>query len=329
MKRCKICGRELKENEMCGCTLYDYRTKEEYIKLSVSKETVNNIKKFPQNLAETLSEINDDTDIRTVDGEYENELNIVDECIVPTEREIPVRQYRIARLSTPLLKKAYGRLQVTNKRVIFRAAGKSIVGQIITEKEFAVEEISGIEIKTDYRFSFVVLIISIIEIIVMIAALLLLFGSVIKFCDDNFSGVLTLLSIMYAIVAVFLSLVLSHKRALKAALFGATSGTFILLSMLSDSNENTPFMILLAILFGVISLVLSFLSGIVDDLHLIIKIKGASEAIDVSRKLFKDERSGFMLVKPWKDTLLAIQELGALINDIKQLGDNAIRKWDI
>ena len=40
-----------------------------------------------------------------------------------------------------------------------------------------------------------------------------------------------------------------------------------------------------------------------------------------------DEYSGFSEVLPGKDADLAIKEIGAIINDIKTLGDFAVEKW--
>lgn len=40
-----------------------------------------------------------------------------------------------------------------------------------------------------------------------------------------------------------------------------------------------------------------------------------------------DEYSGFTEVLPWEDTIMAMNELGALIDDLKKQGDYAIDKW--
>lgn len=49
-------------------------------------------------------------------------------------------------------------MQVTNKRVIFRAAGRSIGGRTTLQHEFSIGDISGVEARSDYKFSLLYLI---------------------------------------------------------------------------------------------------------------------------------------------------------------------------
>jgi ElaB/YqjD/DUF883 family membrane-anchored ribosome-binding protein len=94
---------------------------------------------------------------------YEREMSIVPDCISATENEIPVRQYNIAVLRNLLrFERAEGRLQVTNKRVIFRAAGSSLRGRTTLQQEFAMDAIAGIEAKNNYKYNFLFLIFALI-----------------------------------------------------------------------------------------------------------------------------------------------------------------------
>ena len=106
---------------------------------------------------------------------YERGMKIVPECISANENEIPVRQYNIAVLRN-LLKfdRAEGRMQVTNKRIIFRAAGRSIGGRTTLQHEYAINEIAGIEAGSNYRFSFLYLIFAF---LIIAAAGLIIYGS--------------------------------------------------------------------------------------------------------------------------------------------------------
>ena len=100
----------------------------EYFKVSVKKETVEKVKTTVSGIRDTISANADGFNgTKGGDAVYENDLLVVDQCVVPTEQEIPIRQYNIARLSTPLWKKAYGRLQVTNKR---RYLGRHVLQQV-------------------------------------------------------------------------------------------------------------------------------------------------------------------------------------------------------
>jgi hypothetical protein len=86
---------------------------------------------------------------------YERGMKIVPDCISAIENETPVKQYNIAVFRTLLkLERAEGRMQVTNKRVILRAAGRSVGGRTTLQHEFAINEIAGIEAKRNFKFSF-------------------------------------------------------------------------------------------------------------------------------------------------------------------------------
>ena len=42
---------------------------------------------------------------------------------------------------------------VTNRRILFRAAGTSLTGNLLQEHEFDLDELAGIEMHKDYKFS--------------------------------------------------------------------------------------------------------------------------------------------------------------------------------
>lgn len=63
-----------------------------------------------------------------------------------------------------------------------------------------------------------------------------------------------------------------------------------------------------------------------------IKTKGASGAIVIGsqKAMFSktgDDYSGFAEVMPWEDTVMAMSELGTMIDDLQKQGDYAIDKW--
>jgi len=321
MAKCEYCGRELADGEVCGCTQsgaaqqVDWKN---YFQLTLSKDALENAKKTLNTIRENLSE-NDFT--QGTGGPYENNMQITNECVVPTEQEIPVRQYNIAKLRTPLWKKAYGRLQVTNKRVLFRATGKSLAGPIEIENEFSLEEIGGVEIKSDYRFNFLMFLLSTWSISACMAVFYL-FASLIKRSESIVP--LSILSVVISLVSIAV-LVLVHSKTWKSALAGCASVAWNLLG----SVVGIKFWMFLGELFALVGIVMWILSALVDDLHIQLKIKGAHDAIEIGRKLRKDERSGFSVVQPWKDTGIAIRELGALIDDVKRLGNAGIKKWKV
>ena len=69
--------------------------------------------------------------------------------------------------------------------------------------------------------------------------------------------------------------------------------------------------------------------------NLVVKIKtnGAVGAVVIGsqKAMFKrdigDDYSGFVEVMPWEDTIMAMNELGTMIDDLQKQGDYAIEKW--
>ncbi|MCL2441770.1 MAG: hypothetical protein FWD14_08510 [Treponema sp.] len=90
---------------------------------------------------------------------YERGMRIVPDCIKANDNEVPVKQYNIAVLRTLFkFERAEGRLQITNKRIILRAAGRSVGGRTTLQHEFAINEVAGIEARNNFKFSFLFLV---------------------------------------------------------------------------------------------------------------------------------------------------------------------------
>ena len=121
------------------------------------------------------------------------------------------------------------------------------------------------------------------------------------------------------LIHLIYSISLTHDRSVRV----------VSATVFSGSDGLMWFCFICAGITSLMSFIMLILSGIVDDLQICIKVKGGHDALEIARKLPKDERSGFVTVKPWKDTQFAIRELGALINDIKLLGDAGIEKWKV
>lgn len=308
----------------------------EYFQISIKKETVEKVKtaagkarNFVSSMKEVASEkIEDISPVSAVDGAYENDLFVVDECIVPTEQEIPIRQYNIARLSTPLWKKAYGRLQVTNKRVLFRSTGKSLAGPVMIENEFSIEELSGIEIKSDYRFDLLTFFLSGIGTLLMWVLYVAAVSRISYWsAGEHAYAPVSFFCLLTICATVVLFIRVRRRYAYKSAALYAC-GSLMIIGMLLAGSMNV-LICMLAVLLLIGAFVMSIFAGIVDDLHILIKVKGAIGTIEIGRKLRSDERSGFAIVSPWKDTEIAIREIGALLDDVKRFGDAGIDKWKV
>lgn len=85
---------------------------------------------------------------------YERGKQIVPDLVAPCENEIPIRQYHVVDIRSRLQGLwAEGRIMVTNKRLLFRASGRSFIGRTRVEQEYELDEISGINISHGVRFS--------------------------------------------------------------------------------------------------------------------------------------------------------------------------------
>lgn len=158
-KFCKKCGTQINEGETCPkCADNSVPTSSVGTPpLSISKQkTTDNsqssIKKFLLSLKNRMGIGDPEND---GSGIYERGMLITPDSISSNEGEIPVKQYDVAVLRTRLkFMRAEGRMQVTNKRLLFRATGRSVRGRTTLQHEFAIDDIAGIEARRCFRFSF-------------------------------------------------------------------------------------------------------------------------------------------------------------------------------
>ena len=281
-------------------------------------------------------------------GVYERNLKIVPECIDTNENEVPVKQYNIALLRSRMrFMRAEGRLQVTNKRVIFRASGRSLTGKTTQQQEFELDHIRGIEMRKDYRFS---LLNFFLAAVVASPVTYLAFALVQSMGRPKFlMGLVVFLLGLAAIIPFFtlykkfwLKLITS---AFSVTLFGAYYQVASMYGRYYRGGVG---------FFGGLALVLAILTGLcaviswmmvcwLPNLIIAVKTEGTvttSGAVLIRRKpsflecLFRrvnggEEYSGFAEVMPWVDTDVAIDELGAMIDDLQKLGDYGVQKWKL
>ncbi len=262
---------------------------------------------------------------------YERGKKIVPECISANEGEVPIRQYVVAKLRTfHRLHWAEGRLQVTNKRVIFRAPGLSLTGKTVLQHEFAIDEIAGIEARKEPKLGLLELCLS-----YWLSMLGMFFGGLVA---GWFYDLLWFLGFMvsmgFMVLGVAPTFFLHKKFLLKTVTAGVAFG-----AMMEMGSNFFVYAMLFVIL--AVWIVNGVLYSIKTNLVLTIKTKGASGAVEIRRKkktglfglLFnnsaseKEEYTGFSNVFPMQDTEKAIREIGAVISDIQKMGDYGIEKW--
>ena len=151
-KFCTKCGRPLQEGEICNCDQASNQQKDGInIQLSINPDSISGV--WGNMKARTGMGMPEDN----MFSAFEEGMQIVPECINANEGEVPVRQYTIAELKNKIFgityAKAFGKIQVTNKRVIFRAPGRCITGRTTLQQEFLIDEIGGVEARREYIFN--------------------------------------------------------------------------------------------------------------------------------------------------------------------------------
>lgn len=260
---------------------------------------------------------------------YENDCRIVPDNLRPNDGEIPIRQYKFAVLRTRIMfMKAKGRLQITNKRLIFRAPGRSLAGRTLFQNEFDVMEIHGLRLQRGYRFSWWNLIVHGFLLSAAAVALIALCGF---FMESQAATIiamilLSLLSLgsFFALQRVFpLKWVLNEATAMLYALVGVATFNFFLLFM--------------ALLHAVLMIISIALHCCQKDLKFMVDTSSGTPSIIIDRErgggLFgkfghQDQQgTGYREVQPDVDTERAVRELNAIISDLQTMGDLAVDKW--
>ena len=272
-------------------------------------------------------------------GIYERGMLITPDSIEPTEGEIPVKQYDVAVLRTrSKLMRAEGRMQVTNKRLLFRAAGLSVRGKTTLQHEFEIDSIAGIEAHKGFKISFFNLFFG--SVLLIIFAVI--FGAlVIKIGAEARSVTMVrVIGILFGIAGAIPIFIFHKKFWIKLMPAGVCAGGIIAAWLFGNvfrvygasifGQLLTPmgFLVILAVIIAGASL---FFVAVIPDLIINIKTKAGQSgtgSIQIGRKKWnKMENTGYRDVFPTVETEGAIREIGAIINDIQKLGDFGINKW--
>lgn len=268
---------------------------------------------------------------------YERNKNIVPDCIETSEDEIPVQQYDVAILRSRLkFMRAEGRIQVTNKRLLFRAKGRSLIGRTTLQYDFALNEIAGVEVRRDYRFGVADIILGLIISSIISFIFSRMSGS--AYMNDSAAG--NIVAVFFGIGGVLPFFLVKKRFFLKLLCCSVASGSLsgvalssIFSNMLSSMlfgggrSQGNTFMIILFLITAVIEIIALLLFAFIPNLVFIIKTKGATGAIEIKRKTKKDEYTGYSDVMPVPETDKAIREISTMISDINAKGDYALTKW--
>ncbi len=347
-KFCTRCGRPLAEGEVCNCQggasgdnagpgFLDDRQGGTGFSTPIDKQAAAG---FLESMKNRMGL--GDEELNKIDA-FEKGKRIVPDCVRANEGEVHVKQYTVATLRNRILgipyTKAIGRIQVTNKRVIFRAPGRCVAGRTTLQHEFAIDELAGIEARREYVVNLWDLLIGLI--VVLFGGGVLMWMINVTCYDSMVRGRIVgpvMLAILFGLAGCVPFFLVKKKWLLKLLCEGASLLPLLMVGALARywSRFWGGFLWFLGFFSLVITIFTLVVYVIRPNLVLLIKTKSATEAIDIKRRKRsvgfwnsgeKDDHTGYAEILPEEDAERCIREINAMINDIQKLGDFGIEKW--
>ncbi len=327
MPYCTRCGKEIMEGEKCSC-------QKAKINWNTAAQSNNIIGQFFG-----LDETSRDPKIQ-----YERGMKILPENMTPDEGEIPIRQYNLCTLRSRIkFMRAEGRLQVTNKRILFRAKGTSMTGPTVLQHEFSIAELAGFQINRNFRFSILDLIL-----VLILSGLCAMVGRTLAtaFLGFKLRVVLEILAYLIGLAAIGFTNFLGKHYITKACLAGFATSMLAkpatILLTYGKYNDKGLLQVLAVIL--ILPVVIAMLQTLVSvilfsfkpnlDFNIctkmgsgVIHLRCESTGFAGLAPMINAVFTGYNEVLPTEETDLAIREVGAMVSDIQKLGDLAIEKW--
>ena len=356
---CGFCGRQLADGEVCTCQVGTEAPKIPYPPLGAANETPNYGQSDPgyfpgadygvnytgapsEGFFESMkNRMGIGSPELNAGNPYEEGMQIVPDCVSANEGEIPIRQYRVAKLRSRVLGIPYataiGRIQVTNKRVIFRAPGKSIGGRTTLHHEFAIEELAGLEARREYVFNAFDLFLGFLFFAIGAAIGLRIVAGI--YSDSPYLGFF--ISLLLGAAGCVPFFLMKKHWLLKLLCLGvgmmAMGGLGVFLFSMRHWITGGGILGVILIIFSLAELVCVVFALIFQSVRpnmvLVLKTAFASEAVDIRRRKItlrssaREEHTGFLEVYPETDTERCIREVNAMINDLRKYGDSIVAKW--
>ena len=246
---------------------------------------------------------------------YERGQMIVPDLVQPCGQEVPIRQYDICSCRS-LIRGLWqeGKLQVTNKRVLFRLSGRNWVGKALSNIEFSLDEIAGVNIKTSNKLSVSAFIMNLLYMFVFTAITMLLVTKMPK------------------VMAIFgLILFLASTILVRRHYYFKLAVTSVSMWCFSAGMAVWPnkFWMIGTIVVSILMIVNLVMASLKPNLEFTVLTKCASTgAIQVQRvNRLESMITWNMEVLPGKDAVRAMDEVGTMVNDIQRFGDFGIQKW--
>lgn len=267
---------------------------------------------------------------------YERGLKIVPDIVKPCDGEIPIKQYNVGKFRSFFsFKWAEARIQVTNKRVIFRCSGKSPFGKDFTQSEHSIDELVGLNFSKGVRLSFLTLLIMLLINIPIMALCSLMTVGIYEGLDSVVVPSLIGLAGFAGLIAamVFLKKKYFYNSMIAAAALALNVGV--------TAHGNTAFLLMRGgtdAFFVGLSLVLGAVCEIIYLYYWIkVSLKPSASIAFTTKNSSKNIMGMFSPriakanisaeILPAQDTDIAFNEINAIINDVQNMGDGAIEKW--
>lgn len=326
MSYCRYCGKEITPSENHNCRKKPKIVK--YISWLFDRSGVEN-------------------PFRNRNEIYERGQKVTPDNIALDNGEIPVKQYNVGILRSRMrFQRSEGRLQITNKRVLFRATGYSPAGKTTYQHAFSLDKIDGVEIHKDRRFRVPDFLFALLwdglSLWFAVLGAAFIYGGFDLGTFGQIIAAILVAAVGIGAIAHFFSR--RKKFFSKLLLTGvARGGVLALINVIMSTPETTlndiiasPSVVIWAVVYIVLSVlyyVSMFLFVVKPNLMIEIKTSSGSPGIQIKHKEISfiwhksEEFSGFTEILPWKDTDLAIKEVATIIDDIKTLGDFGVEKW--
>lgn len=262
-----------------------------------------------------------ESDVLVKEDCYEIGKKIVPDIIAPGEGEVPIKQYDVGRVRRRSnFSWGYSRFQVTNKRIIQRTVGRSIVGKDVQYQEFAIDDIAGIDFKRGKQFSFGDLLLNL-----FICAIFGGLGALVGIIEDAGYVLSAILGILVIIAWVYIRFIQrKSSNVLFACMFALSTGATLAGWLVGEEDFPLYVGAVCALLF----LVYLIRSCLLPSVSICAKTRVfTGEGARVSAGIRVTNFKLGSIILPGKDTEKALREMGAIINDVQKLGDYAIQKW--
>lgn len=262
------------------------------------------------------------------------------DSVTPAEGEASVRAYHCTYYKSRLLGlSASGYLEVTNKRVIFQALGKSSAGTSVIHSEVPVADVSGISSYKGTYFSFGHLVTAFVVSFIAFSLVPVITTLIVQMAQDYDM----LIYAGWGIALLGGSFFVPNQSIWRCALvsasasaLGVVGGGSLFSSFLGGGfgfgRSGSGWPILLGFVMAIYALVCFFWYARRPTFSLSVNSKGGSSTpINISGAtgigIFDVAAGKALIAEPAEEAEKLLKELGAVVLDVQTLGDLGISKW--